>query len=188
MNRMHQWLCSSERWARAVKDEFLPWALAGVDLGDDVLEIGPGYGATTRALAPRVKSLSALEIDPELAGRLTSDIAAHVRVIHGDGTAMPFANEMFTGVSCFAMLHHVPSATLQDCLFAEAFRVLRPGGVFAGADSMTSLGFRMLHVFDTMILVDPVTLPGRLEAAGFRDVTIATEPGRAFKFRASKSK
>jgi hypothetical protein len=31
--------------------EHLPWALGGTDLGDDVLEVGPGYGATTDATA-----------------------------------------------------------------------------------------------------------------------------------------
>jgi hypothetical protein len=31
--------------------EHLPWALGDTDLGDDVLEVGPGYGATTDAAA-----------------------------------------------------------------------------------------------------------------------------------------
>src|SRR5688500_9253070 len=58
MNRMHRWLCSWERWAKLVASEYLPWALTEVELGDDVLEIGPGYGATTRALQRRAKKLT----------------------------------------------------------------------------------------------------------------------------------
>jgi SAM-dependent methyltransferase len=186
MNRLHQWLCASDRWAAAVEHKFLPWALAGVDLGDAALEIGPGYGATTRVLAGRTGSLTALEIDPALAGRLTRRLGDRVRVVHGDGAAMPFADASFSAVACFTMLHHVPSPALQDRLFAEASRVLRPGGTFAGADSMTSLGFRLLHVFDTMVLVDPADLPRRLGAAGFVDIAVEAEPGRAFRFRARR--
>jgi hypothetical protein len=43
------------------------------------------------------------------------------------------------------MLHHIPTAGLQDRLFAEACRVLRSGGVFAGSDSASSIPFRVLH-------------------------------------------
>jgi SAM-dependent methyltransferase len=184
MNRMHQWLCSSRPWARVVEREFLPWALAGVELGDEALEIGPGYGATTRALAGRVGSLTALEIDAALASRLAKALPG-VRVVHGDGTRMPFAAGAFSGVACFTMLHHVPSPTLQDRLLAEALRVLRPGGVFAGADSLSSPGFRLLHLGDTMVPIDPATLPRRLEERGFVDV--AVEVGKAaVKFRGRK--
>jgi hypothetical protein len=72
------------------------------------------------------------------------------------------------------MLHHVPSPALQDRLFAEARRVLRPGGVFRAMDSRPSLAFRLLHVGDTMVPVDPDALPGRLSSAGFASSKVHT--------------
>jgi SAM-dependent methyltransferase len=98
---------------------------------------------------------------------------------------MPFDGGRFSAVVCFTVLHHVPSPALQDRLFAEAFRVLRPGGVFAGTDSLPNLRFRLIHLFDTMVTVDPATLPARLEAPGFGDVEVATIPRRV-RFRARK--
>ena len=53
MNLLHQRRCSSVGWADMVRDELVPWALADVELGDQTLEIGPGYGATLRALVER---------------------------------------------------------------------------------------------------------------------------------------
>jgi hypothetical protein len=46
MNFVHRKLCSSEKWATAVAEE-MPGQLTGFDLGENVLEIGPGFGATT---------------------------------------------------------------------------------------------------------------------------------------------
>jgi ubiquinone/menaquinone biosynthesis C-methylase UbiE len=106
-------------------------------------------------------------------------------VVHGDGAAMPFDDGRFSAVVCFTVLHHVPSPALQDRLFAEAFRVLRPGGVFAGTDSLPNLRFRLLHLFDTMVTVDPATLPARLAAAGFTGVEVAATTRRV-RFRARK--
>ena len=40
------------------------------------------------------------------------------------------------------MLHHVPSPALQDRVFSEARRVLRPGGVFVATDSLDSADLR----------------------------------------------
>ncbi|MBT2208352.1 class I SAM-dependent methyltransferase [Actinomadura sp. NEAU-AAG7] len=185
MNRFHQWCCRSASWARKVERELLPWALDGVDLGPDVLEIGPGYGATTRVLRRRVPGLTALEIDPALAGRLRGLAGSSARIVDGDGTAMPFEEAGFSGAVCFTMLHHVPSPREQDRLFAEACRVLRPGGVFAGSDGLDGRAFRLIHLFDTCVIVDPDTLPGRLEAAGFTDVAIELGTG-SFRFSARK--
>jgi hypothetical protein len=84
------------------------------------------------------------------------------------------------------MLHHVPSAALQDRLMTEVARVLRPGGTFAGTDSLYSRSFRMLHLCDTMVIVDPATLPSRLRSAGFDDVHVDVMKPYAFRFRARK--
>jgi SAM-dependent methyltransferase len=149
----------------------LPRALDGVDLGPRVLELGPGYGASTRPLAARVPSLTVLEYDPLLAARLRAELGS-VRVVNGDATGMAFGTGSFSGVVCFTMLHHLPGHAAQDRLFAEAARVLRPGGVFAGTDSQPSLRFRLVHLGDTCIPVDPATLPGRLAAAGFTRITV----------------
>ncbi|MBZ3905520.1 hypothetical protein J8M51_28300 [Streptomyces scabiei] len=60
------------------------------------------------------------------------------------------------------MLHVVPTATLQNRLLAEAFRVLRPGGVFVGSDSRPTLPFRLLHLGDAMNVLDPGRFRERL--------------------------
>jgi 16S rRNA (adenine1518-N6/adenine1519-N6)-dimethyltransferase len=51
---------------------------------DTFLEIGPGRGALTRALAPRVARIIAVEIDRDLAAELPSRVPANVHAITGD--------------------------------------------------------------------------------------------------------
>jgi SAM-dependent methyltransferase len=161
-----------------VETSLLPWALEDVQLGDEVLELGPGPGVTTRLLARSVPRLTALELDAGLAGRLRRQLGEAAAVVCGDAAALPFAGDRFSADTCFTMLHHVPSPALQDRLFAEAFRVLRPGGRLAGVDSRPSLRFRLVHLFDTMVVVCPATLPARLAAVGFDQVRVSSIPGR----------
>ena len=147
MNRYHRRCCRSPQWSAFMAGTVLLRALDGIDLGPRVLELGPGYGASTRPLAARARSLTVLEYDPLLAARLRAELGS-VRVVHGDATSMGFAAGSFTAVVCFTMLHHLPGPAAQDRLFAEAARVLRPGGVFAGTDSRPSLRFRLIHLGD----------------------------------------
>jgi SAM-dependent methyltransferase len=186
MNRYHQRRCRSPEWAAHMAGTVLPRALDGLALGTEVLELGPGYGATTRPLMERAgpgAAVTALEKDPELARRLRAGLDGRARVVTGDATGMPFGAGEFTAVVCFTMLHHLPSAAAQDQMFAEAARVLRPGGVFAGVDSLRSLRFRLIHLADTCTPVDPATLPARLTAAGFEGARVADD-GRRLWFRA----
>jgi SAM-dependent methyltransferase len=164
----------------------LPWTLQGVDLGEDVLEVGPGPGVTTDLLRSRVRRLTALEVDGAAAEALQQRLSGTgVRVVPGDGAAMPFADGSFSGVVAFTMLHHVPSPDLQDRLFSEAWRVLRPSGVFAGFDAVGSFLFRLVHLGDTYTPVDPNALESRLQAAGFKDVAVEWTHAR-FRFRATR--
>jgi len=54
---------------------------------DRVLEIGPGDGALTRRIAPRVFSLTAVEVDPELAASLRTSLE-EVRIVESDVLAL----------------------------------------------------------------------------------------------------
>jgi SAM-dependent methyltransferase len=171
MNRYHRRRCRSPEWSAYMAGTVLPHALDGVSLGPRVLELGPGYGASTRPLAARTRSLTVLEADPLLAARLRAEMGS-VRVVNGDATSMGFGAGSFSSVVCFTMLHHLPGAAAQDRLFAEAARVLRPGGVFAGTDSRPSLRWRLIHLGDTCTPVDPATLPSRLAAAGFTRIGV----------------
>lgn len=186
MNLVHRWLCSSSRWQRTVEAYVLPWTLEGLDLGSNVVEIGPGYGATTDLLRVKVAHLTCVEVDEGLAQRLRRRVRGlNVTIWCEDASAMSLPDATFDAAVCFTMLHHVPSAELQDRLLAEVARVLRPGGIFAGSDSLDSRAFRLLHLFDTMVVVNPGTFPDRLRAAGFQDVEVDVNP-YAFRFRARK--
>lgn len=186
MNLVHRWLCSSSRWQRTVEQHVLPWAPKGVNLGSQVLEVGPGYGATTTLLQRRAAQLTCVELDPKLAAHLRRrNPGMNVSIVCEDATKMSFPNASFDGAACFTMLHHVASAKLQDQLLGEVARTLRPGGVFAGTDSLDSRFFRLLHFHNTLVPIDPATFSARLEAAGFEKVYVEVNP-YAFRFRAYK--
>jgi hypothetical protein len=85
------------------------------------------------------------------------------------------------------MLHHIPTRQLQDRAFAEVARVLAPGGTFAGTDSVgTGLMFKLIHLGDELMPLDPAALPRRLETAGLEDVDVTRRDG-TLRFRAHKS-
>lgn len=186
MNAFHRWYCNSGRWTKRLQGELMPAVLRGIELGGDVLEIGPGPGASTDWLRERAARVTSIEIDGRLAEALRRRLAGtNVTVVEGDATAMPLPDASFDTVVAFTMLHHVPAA-LHDRLLAEACRVLRPGRTFAGMDSTPNLMWNLYHLFDDRNPVDPDTFAPRLEAAGFVDMRV-TRAGSGFAWRGRKA-
>jgi ubiquinone/menaquinone biosynthesis C-methylase UbiE len=185
MNRLHHWLCQSARWRKTIQQR-VPWVLANADLGPNVLELGPGPGLTTDQLRLTARRITAIELDSKLAERLRSRLRdSNVEVVTGDATAMPFADSQFSAGVSFTMLHHVPSPELQDKLLREVWRVIKPGGIFVGSDSLQSLFMRLIHIGDTLVPVDPDRFGMRLEAAGF-EVLELEKNADAFRFHARR--
>jgi SAM-dependent methyltransferase len=173
VNKAHLELCSSPEWARLVEDELLPWVLDGCQLGDDLLEVGPGPGLTTDILRRQAARVTAVELDQALAGQLASRLAGtNVGVVAGDVTRLPFPAGRFSSAACLTMLHHIPSPDLQDAALAELARVLRPGGLLAGSDGLDTPARRAVHEDDVFVPVDPGTLAARLRAAGFTQARV----------------
>ncbi|MEX1254518.1 MAG: class I SAM-dependent methyltransferase [Dehalococcoidia bacterium] len=189
MNILHRWYCNSEGWAKRLQGAMIPWTLADADLGDDVLEIGPGPGLSTDWLRSRVARLTSIEIDQKLAQALIGRMeGTNVTVVEGDATDTPFPDGSFSAAVCFTMLHHVPSPELQDRLLAQAHRVLRPGALFLGSDSTPSLRWRLYHVLDDCMPIDPDAFGARLERAGFTETSVDwNRQHNTFRFRARKA-
>jgi ubiquinone/menaquinone biosynthesis C-methylase UbiE len=175
MNEAHE-VCGSDEWRQLMREQILPWVLNGTDLGDDVLEVGPGYGAVTDVLSTALPQVTCVEIDEELAAMLTERFAGvpSVRILRGDATALAFPDARFSGAACFTMLHHVPTDELQDRLLTEVARVLRPGATLVASDSIGSVDMENAHEGDTYNPVDPAGLAARLTAAGFADADVRT--------------
>jgi SAM-dependent methyltransferase len=173
MNENHARLCPSPEWAQHIQDDILPLLSRDIDLGSAMLEIGPGPGAATGWLAGKVSKLTAVEVDPDAARLLAERYAGtNVEIITGSGTELDYPAASFDSVGCFTMLHHVPTAGLQNSILAEAFRVLRPGGFLIGSDSLASSGLHEFHAGDTYNPVEPASLLTRLQTVGFAPITV----------------
>jgi 16S rRNA (adenine1518-N6/adenine1519-N6)-dimethyltransferase len=60
-------------------------------LDDVLIEIGPGLGALTRPLLPRVRSLHVVELDRDIVARLRREYAGRIEVHAGDALKFDFS-------------------------------------------------------------------------------------------------
>ncbi|MCR8578644.1 class I SAM-dependent methyltransferase [Streptomyces sp. Isolate_219] len=185
MNTHHDELCASPEWAAHLHDEVLPLAVARAALGKDLLEVGPGPGAATEWLRTKVDRLVAVEIEAAAASLLTDRFAGtNVEIRQGSGVALDFSDGSFDSAASFTMLHHVPTAALQNRLLAEILRVLRPGGVLVGSDSLPSQSLHTFHEGDIYNPVEPAAFLVRLQTLGYVDITLSV--GDRLTFSAHK--
>lgn len=92
---------------------------------DVIIDVGGGTGGT-RSVWPDQCRYVCLDIEmPKLKG-FRSKNPGGLGVL-GDATRMPFADGAADLVVCVAMVHHLTDEMFEQ-LFAEALRVLKPGG------------------------------------------------------------
>lgn len=178
MNAAEHLICSSSLWRYFTRHQLLPWVLSGSRLGDHLLELGAGYGAATPYLKTRVPNVTSLEYDHKSSVKLKSQNGgAAAFTVRGDAAYLPFACQTFSSVLAILVLHHLKSTQLQDQMFAEAFRVLRSGGVFVAFEIPDSWFHRVGHIRSTFTPVSPSSVFPRLNTAGFSKVTLDVRKG-----------
>jgi ubiquinone/menaquinone biosynthesis C-methylase UbiE len=186
MNAFENLLCSSSLWRYLTKRHLLPSILSNAHLGDDLLEIGAGFGAATAALRERVARVTSLEYAHDSAVKLKSrNDALAPRIVQGDAAHLPFANGSFSSVVAILVLHHLKSSALQDQAFVEIFRVLRPGGTFVAFEITDSWLHRQAHFRSTFTPVVPASSVARLTSAGFAKISVDDQRG-GFRLTAIK--
>lgn len=167
MSENHSRVCPSPELAEYLCHDILPTAVGDAELGSDLIEVGPGPGASTEWLRHRVESVVAVEVEPEAADRLAARFPdSNARVVTADASALPIDDESFDAAASFTMPHRLATAALQNQLLAELLRVLRPGGVLVGSDSLASDALHQFHEGDTYNPVDPAGLLVRLQTLG----------------------
>ena len=178
-------MCTSPEWAQHIQTDILPTLARDVDLGDQMLEIGPGPGAATAWLCGQVTELTAIEVDEAASALLAARYAGtNVEVVTGSAAELPYPDASYASVGCFTMLHHVPTLALQNKILAEVYRVLRPAGILIGSDSLASNDLHHFHADDNYNPVDPASLIGRLQTVGFAAIMVAV--GDMLTFTAAK--
>ncbi len=181
MNEQHAQVCSSPEWAEYLQNEVLAAVIGDRSLGEEMIEVGPGPGASTDWLRHRVRRLVAVELEPEAVRRLAERFAnTNVEVVNQDATRLNFPEDSFDCAGSFTMLHHLPTTVDQNRLLAELLRVLRPGGVLVGSDSVHSVELHAFHEGDVYNPVDPGTLLTRLQTLGYERITVSVDYAMTF--------
>lgn len=105
-----------------------------IEAGDEILDIGCGLGGPARYMADRFECrVSGIDITQpfvEAGNKLTALLGMEqaVSIEQGDGQRLPYPDSQFDG----AYTQHVTmNVADRPGFFAEAFRVLKPGGFFA---------------------------------------------------------
>ncbi|WP_181273707.1 class I SAM-dependent methyltransferase [Brevibacterium oceani] len=152
----------------------------------DVLDIGCGPGRITSFLAALGLTPSGLDLSPAMV-ELARGLYPSLDFTVGTMTALPHADDAFSGLVAWYSIIHIPDEELSTA-FAEAARVLRPGGWFQLA---FQLGDRVDHFSDLAGFdvdldfhrrsIDEVLTA--LEPHGFAPVTrLEREPDRAGRY------
>jgi SAM-dependent methyltransferase len=111
--------------------------------GCEVLDVGCGVGGPAchiaQASGARVRGLTPNAAQLEIARGLARSRGLQDRVgfDHGEAGALPYADASFDAVLFFESACHFPD---RPRFFAEAWRVLRPGGRLAGEDWLAGTG------------------------------------------------
>ena len=147
--------------------------LSGYRLGDNVLELGAGPGATTEELRRRAARVTSLEYDQKFAARLGARFRnTNVGVLRADAAALPFPDETFSSVIAVLVLHHLKAQGQQEKAFAEIHRVLQPGGAFLAMEIGDGWLQRFGHIKSTFVPVAPGVAFARLTSLGFSKIVI----------------
>jgi MPBQ/MSBQ methyltransferase len=114
-------------WTAAMRDRALALARLGDEPGLDVVDIGAGTGFATEAIVRTAEHVTMLDQSPHQLARARRKRALDgVTKLLGDAEALPFATDSRDRYVSTGSIEYWPDP---QRAIAEAYRVLRPGGV-----------------------------------------------------------
>jgi arsenite methyltransferase len=167
-----------------------PTAIAGLNEGESVLDLGSGGGLDCFLAAQKVGpagSVVGLDMSADMiqlarrnAGRIGAE---NVRFRLGEMEDMPFADATFDVIISNCVINLSPD---KDAVFREALRVLKPGGRLRASDIVfarepTAQERKDLESWTACVAgaLTEADYAGKLRAAGFKDVRLEAKEGTA---------
>ena len=155
----------TDRWMKRTID-------FGMARGKRLLEIGHGVGSDLLTFCEAGAEVYGIDITEEHHRLAKRNFELHGRpcvLKLGDAAAIPFTDEFFDVVYSHGVLHHTPDTV--RCI-SEAYRVLKPGGLFILSLYHTFAAFHLLQ----KLLYEGV-MQGKLRTLGYRGLMATVEQG-----------
>ena len=161
------------------------WGLGFVTIEDtaNALDVGCGGGANIARLLGRCPkgTVTGIDYSPVSVKKSREVNAAAIaagrcKVVEGSADALPFGDGEFDLVTAFETVYFWPE--IENC-FAGVRRTLKNGGRFLIVnedDGLTGNNEKWEKIIDGMHTYTPDELRTHLTAAGFRDITVHTDP------------
>jgi arsenite methyltransferase len=115
-----------------------PWAMGRLTPGEGVLDLGSGAGTDSLIAAQMVGdqgSVTGIDMTTEMLGKARAAAAeigaTNVEFVEAEAERLPFPDASFDVVISNGVIDLIPD---KDAVFAELYRVLRPGGRIQIAD------------------------------------------------------